>query len=480
MKYLRSSYVAPLLAASAQSNLFIHRSVRRTGSTSTLNSGYSVRSPDDPTAPHNTSPSRSYGPSRPVVALPVIPASPRESQNIFDQDPVSLEEASKAHPMPVLYQPPAEYSGYQEQEEQDLGETLSTPRFAIPRYIGNRITFEEQDMADGFPPRDSFPHSQTPSLISRSESIRTELTYLTAQDSASNSRRGSGVTPGELEAGRRQRLRLTDPDTTLVDTPSKPSPVARFKASIDTLLSKSPKMRKSPGGINTPTMDASSTLSVTPKLARFFAEMKPFSEQMKDEVKRGAPWSEQEGKQPAKVLFWTGFVAPWCWLIGGWMLARSGGTMAEGLPSGAKELELPLHMRNNLALQVQVRHQRSGETRDVPTAENEKQGTSEHHSSIWRSAKASSVELLDSLRGHTRRGDQVGNTNANTRPNKPVKIPAKTTVRAVVMHGDVPVPILITTHVDPWVSRCRVAAVVSGMFILALSIVALVVLVRAL
>ncbi|OCB88292.1 hypothetical protein A7U60_g4594 [Sanghuangporus baumii] len=457
---------------SAQSNLFIHRSVRRTPSASTLNSGYSVsRSPDDPNVPHSTSPSRSYGPSRTVVALPVIPASPRESQNVFEQDPISLEEASKAYPMPVVY-PRPEYSEYQQQEEQDLGETLSTLRFAVPRHLTDRNVLEEEDLGDGWPSRNSYPHSQTPSLLARSESVRTELTYLTAQDSAPNSRRASYVSPGELEGGRRHRLQSTDADTTLVNTSSKPSPVARLKASIDTLLSKSPKMRKSPGGINnSPTVDASSTLSVPLKLAKVLSEMKLLSEQMKEEVKKGAPWSEGEGKQPAKVLFWTGFLAPWCWLIGGWMLARSGETMAEGLPRGAKEPELPLH--NTSGLQLQLRQQRSREIRNAP--DTEKQSSEQQHSSIWQAAKNSSVELLDSLRGLPRRADQEGNVNAD----KSV-MSSKSTVRAVVLHGDVPIPILITPRVDPWVTRCRVAAVVSGMFILALCIVALVVLVRAL
>lgn len=32
---------------------------------------------------------------------------------------------------------------------------------------------------------------------------------------------------------------------------------------------------------------------------------------------------------PARLLFWLGFVAPWCWMIGGWVLTRSGKTRAE-------------------------------------------------------------------------------------------------------------------------------------------------------
>lgn len=32
----------------------------------------------------------------------------------------------------------------------------------------------------------------------------------------------------------------------------------------------------------------------------------------------------------ACLLFWIGFVAPWCWMIGGWMLTNAGQTLGEG------------------------------------------------------------------------------------------------------------------------------------------------------
>ena len=37
----------------------------------------------------------------------------------------------------------------------------------------------------------------------------------------------------------------------------------------------------------------------------------------------------QDRPTPACLLFWIGFVAPWCWMIGGWMLTMSGRTKAE-------------------------------------------------------------------------------------------------------------------------------------------------------
>lgn len=418
-----------------------------------------ARSPEDATSPQGTSPSRGYGQSRPFPApLPVIPASPRESQNVFESEPASLEDVSLAYPMPVVYPSHhVEYSAFGPPREQDLAGPLPSPRFAAPPYPQDFDTVEEQDLGEMLAARQSMPHSRTPSLLTRSESVRTELTYLTAQDSAAASRRASAVSPGDLEAGTRQRSALADGDTTLVDTPVKgSSPAARLKASLDTLLSKSPRMRKSPGGAGPDhtTVDAESTFTLSSKAAKVLLLMQ-------DSVKKNAPWSEGRGK-PAEVLFWTGFLAPWCWLIGGWMLARSGETMMEGLPSGAKEPELPPQNASSLNLQS---------SRVLPSAPNgfaerEKYPNSAEASpSVWQTAKNSSVELLDSLRGRTRAG--------RTREDLP------STVRAVQLHGDVPVSIMVSTRLDPWVSRCRVAAVVSGMFILALCIVALVVLARS-
>ncbi|EJD02025.1 uncharacterized protein FOMMEDRAFT_168586 [Fomitiporia mediterranea MF3/22] len=438
---------------SAQSNLFIHRSVRRTGSTSTFNSSHSAvsRTLDDLSGPHSISPSRTHGQARPFPALPVIPASPRESQNVFEQDQAALEEATLVYPMPVDYPQKAEYPEFDPPEEQDLGGTLSTPRFAIPHYHFESDTVEEQDLGEGLQNRVSIPHSRTPSLLTRSESIRTELTYLTAQDSAA-SRRASAVPPGDLEAGQQQRSQPLDGDTTLVDSSTKgTNPAARLKASLDTLLSKSPKMRKSPGPGSEPAApDVASTVTVSSKAAKLFA-------QLQEGLKNHAPWREGKGK-PAEVLFWVGFLAPWCWLIGGWMLARSGGTRAEGLPSGAKESVLPLYNRSS----SQPPQRQSQDVGGLAVADTPEKRVPESIS-IWRAAKNSSVELLGSLRGHREKEGSPPST-----------------VRAVQLRGDVPVQIMVCTHLDPWVTRCRVAAIVSGMFILALCIVALVVLARSL
>ncbi|KAH7907816.1 hypothetical protein BJ138DRAFT_438822 [Hygrophoropsis aurantiaca] len=47
----------------------------------------------------------------------------------------------------------------------------------------------------------------------------------------------------------------------------------------------------------------------------------------------GKKWSLQRGKtDTACVLFWVGFVAPWCWLIGGWLVTSPSqrGSMGQG------------------------------------------------------------------------------------------------------------------------------------------------------
>ncbi|KAH8112367.1 hypothetical protein DFH11DRAFT_1511717 [Phellopilus nigrolimitatus] len=403
-------------ATSAQSNLFINRPVRRTPSTSTFNSAHSTapRSPEDT---NGTSPSRTYANPRSFPALPVIPASPRESQNVFEPDPVPLDVSERSptltFPLPAGYPPAMEYAAFQPPEEQDLGE----------------MTFP--------PPRVSILHSRTPSLLSRSESVRTELTYLTAQDSAAASRRASAAPGEDIEAARR-RSPLVDGDTTLVDPSTKrPSTAARLKASIDTFL-KSP--RKVP--------EAPTAESAHPS-EKWFA-------QLHANLKTHAPW---RGGKPAEVLFWTGFLAPWCWLIGGWMLARSGHTMAEGLPSGAKEGPiLPVH--NPSSPHLQSHHEKSRE--QTPGLPSEKNGAPAASTSMWEAAKNSSADLLASLRGDRAREDADSRSKS----------------RQGQIRGDV--SMLVETRMDPWVSRCRVAAVLSGMLILALCIVALIVLVRSL
>ena len=56
---------------------------------------------------------------------------------------------------------------------------------------------------------------------------------------------------------------------------------------------------------------------------------------------------------PACLLFYLGFVAPWCWMIGGWMLTRGGNTRAQETSSGNINRIRPslLPLRNSKTLE---------------------------------------------------------------------------------------------------------------------------------
>lgn len=105
----------------------------------------------------------------------------------------------------------------------------------------------------------------------------------------------------------------------------------------------------------------------------------------------------------AFVLFWIGFVAPWCWLIGGWYLSRSG----EMEPEGQYLKTVSLHWPR-------------GDHKDVLGLSN----TARKERRWWSRHRASKESLPLSEKHPT--------------------------------HGTPRVTL------DPWVRRCRVAAVVSG------------------
>jgi len=121
------------------------------------------------------------------------------------------------------------------------------------------------------------------------------------------------------------------------------------------------------------------------------------------------------------------------------MLSRSGQTEVEGFSAGEKGTTLPLTSRS---LGQPTDRQRGGSRASL---------------SLWERAKASSAEVFASLKGNQSHEDN------------------EERLRELYLQGDLP----SQTFLDPWVSRCRVAAIVSGMLILALCIVALVVLIRA-
>jgi len=132
---------------------------------------------------------------------------------------------------------------------------------------------------------------------------------------------------------------------------------------------------------------------------------------------------KQRHMTPAHMLFWLGFVAPWCWMIGGWMLTRSGKTKGEG---GGSSIRLPLWKKGS-------DKGKGGEDAGLVN----KQGYGFGHGYPF---VAPSVESLTPSIKMMKMKTQKG-------PNS----------------------------LDPWVARCRVAAVTSGILLLVAFVVAIVV-----
>ncbi|KAM5545907.1 hypothetical protein V8D89_000033 [Ganoderma adspersum] len=161
----------------------------------------------------------------------------------------------------------------------------------------------------------------------------------------------------------------------------------------------------------------------------------------------------------ACVLFWAGFVAPWCWLIGGWLLSREGEAFE---PEGPGPL-LPLWYRRrgtgrgtHVAVARGDGYGESDFDRDhqhargvsVGGSAHELGGAAEHKrmkAPSWYPVFAPSVE---SLAPSTR---SLGSAHK---------------LRPLHDHG--------SRGVDPWIARCRIAAAVSGVFIFAGFVVAMV------
>ncbi|GBE83427.1 predicted protein [Sparassis crispa] len=145
----------------------------------------------------------------------------------------------------------------------------------------------------------------------------------------------------------------------------------------------------------------------------------------------------------ACVLFWLGFVGPWCWLIGGWILSEGEETRS----GGKRESLLPLWARRG--------KRGSGEKGKMP---------------------AEKGKLLGE-------NDKMPASNKKTGRKSwyPLVAPSLETLTPSV-HSDIDISFTPTRRMkrdsrvvtDPWIFRCRVAAIASGICILAAFIVALV------
>ncbi|KAI1787258.1 hypothetical protein LXA43DRAFT_716232 [Ganoderma leucocontextum] len=155
----------------------------------------------------------------------------------------------------------------------------------------------------------------------------------------------------------------------------------------------------------------------------------------------------------AFVLFWAGFVAPWCWLIGGWLLSREG----EAFEPEGPLLPLWHRRRADRGKHVAVDrgdgdsdHQHHAGGVSCGGGAHEFRGAADHKrtkATSWYPPIAPSVESL-APSTHSR-----GSAHKLRRH----------------LHGHHG-----SRGVDPWIARCRVAAAVSGVLIFAGFIVAMV------
>ena len=153
---------------------------------------------------------------------------------------------------------------------------------------------------------------------------------------------------------------------------------------------------------------------------------------------------QKPGKQEfrttaAFVLFWVGFIAPWCWLIGGWYLSHSGEMVPDGQYLSTVSLMWP-----------------RGDYKDEFGFEQ----------------KAGSVKSGKGLAGWK--------SKATAFWHHPFGGHSSKEVLPLSVKDTTPVPPVSESAVealDPWVRRCRIAAIISGVILILACIVTLIVVV---
>ncbi|KAI0372478.1 hypothetical protein BV20DRAFT_964071 [Pilatotrama ljubarskyi] len=166
------------------------------------------------------------------------------------------------------------------------------------------------------------------------------------------------------------------------------------------------------------------------------------------------PSAQKRGRIKASyacILFWVGFVAPWCWLIGGWLLTTTGEVASDGLAAETGPV-LPLWHRRRKGGAQGPRETTKGKRRadaGVPMPEKVKaiNGAAERRikAKSWYPLLAPSLESL---------APSSTGSAMSTRKLKRC-LPRSSTV-------------------DPWIRRCRVAAAASGVLIFAAFVVAII------
>ncbi|KAI0686324.1 hypothetical protein BC835DRAFT_461114 [Cytidiella melzeri] len=212
-----------------------------------------------------------------------------------------------------------------------------------------------------------------------------------------------------------------------------------------------------------------------------------------------AKWEGRSGMRfvevaPACLLFWLGFIAPWCWLIGGWLLSSNSGQMKES------EGQF-VHTVDREALWWPRRRQQPAVLR---TASQKQKRIIPKERSGWREwmyqRRAVNKSSIFGPSGH---GHAANVEFGETVPMTPTGVPSLdsgASTNAVYSYHLSPIDTVkqskearldgneiaeddvnveIHAVVDQWVRRCRIAAVTSGVVLSVVVIVVVVVVARS-
>ncbi|KAI0672321.1 hypothetical protein C8Q78DRAFT_1077855 [Trametes maxima] len=160
----------------------------------------------------------------------------------------------------------------------------------------------------------------------------------------------------------------------------------------------------------------------------------------------------------ACILFWVGFVAPWCWLIGGWLLTTAGEVGSDGLYAETGPV-LPLWHK--------LRKGGRQNTREANHAKERAAGADPHH----EDAGVPMPERVKAISGAAERRIKTKSWYPLLAPSLESLTPSTGSgTSARKLKRCLPT----SSAVDPWVHRCRIAAATSGLLIFIAFVIAIV------
>ena len=279
--------------------------------------------------------------------------------------------------------------------------------------------------------------------------------FSTVYEDAASERTGSFVTARSIAGSDHDPDPLLDPgperdleaqmddlDVTFVEPPSNDAD-ATF---VDTVPSSSPSPDRQldPSRPRSPPSVSSSFLSRRWRKGLSFGSTRPSFTSL-------LPSKEDLPPLPA-LLFWVGFVAPWCWLIGGWLVGEGRGVDTEG-----KGSIIPFWVVHKADDKIKPN---AGGSEKGKTKETVIPKQVEETSRLTTQAGSGTQQTVDST-GPPRRSlwRRLGCVLATDRLNP----------------GDEKMIVRTKRGEEVWVVRCRLAAAVSGMLLVVAFVVALIV-----